>query len=53
MVLHRYRRHSDVGTSRARLCRVRVRAWTVDSPDLRQGKIRCPVVFSPLGLLPS
>lgn len=48
MVLHRYRRHSDVGVSRARLRRVR--AWALDSPDLRQGRIRSPVVFSPLGL---
>ena len=50
MVLHRYRRH---GISRARLRRVRVRAWALDSPYLHQGKIRSLAVFSPRGLLPS
>ena len=53
MVLHRYRRHSDAWISRAWLHRVHVRAWALDSPDLRQGKIRFPAVFSPLSLLPS
>ncbi len=53
MVLHRYRRHSDPGISRARLRRVRVRAWALDSSHLRQGKIRSLAVFSPRGLPPS
>lgn len=53
MALHRYRRHSDPGISHARLRRVRVRAGALNSSDLRQGKIRFPAVFSPLGLPPS
>jgi len=53
MVRHRYRRHSDAGISRARLRRVHVRAWALDSPDLRQEENRSPAVFSPLSLLPS